>query len=502
MNKIIKYIVLIFVFFILTITYIFSQQLVVNEYDIFENSNEQATNIARYEDNLYVISQGICDNMNQCFSIYSLDSNNSIRWSRKFNWLNKGNYDIILVKDSTIYISSHGDFLYEYHVIKMTLEGDSLDHYNINLSDSFINGLSNDGIAIGDNEILLYGNGKNLQNQIVGFVLALDFEGNILSQAEYYDDESEWHNLAEIKYNPSSKNYFGILSSMGRPGVFRKWIVNIESDLRMTQIYELKSHFGTFDVKDNVAISENNNIVFFENYDDIQNSYPRNLVCIDVFGNVIWELKWPDIDWLSESKEYQIKNIKAVENKIIGCGIYNQYLESYNFWVSEGYIFQVSQDGNLDWERFYRYNINYDLLERELNFLDFTFGEESLHFVGRINNINTNEFNSLYLTTDKFGCVSETNCFDLISSNDNLNNIEQKINFYPNPLKDNLFISLPSSNKKIIITIFNNLGILVFEKEYNNQYELNIETNKLVPGIYHCYVNNDTKTYYHKVVKI
>lgn len=64
-----------------------------------------------------------------------------------------------------------------------------------------------------------------------------------------------------------------------------------------------------------------------------------------------------------------------------------------------------------------------------------------------------------------------------------------KLNAYPNPVKDNLFIELPNSSatrEEMELKVFNSVGKLVMQKSMTNRTgnEVNISTTDLVPGVY------------------
>lgn len=476
--------------FLCSFKYAGSQDRPYFEYDLFETSNESGNNAFSLNDKIFFISSAVCNStLKQCFTIFCLDNKYKFLWSKEFNWIDKGNKDILGAKGDTLFVSSHGDFNTEYHLLGLSLNGDSILHFQYDLSNSFISGLSNDGIALGESEILIFGSGTNINQENVGFIQSIDYGGNVLKRKTINEPESEWNHISELKYNSGTKKYYGILSSskLG-PRVNKKSIVAVNSDLNIDIVYDLKSHNGLFDVGNNLAILDNGDIVFFDVIDNLTSSYPEKLVCIDTEGSYKWQLNWPDIQFGFEFIDYNISNIKSKGNDVIGCGTFQRYVEFLNKWVNEGYIFKVSKNGILIWERFYTYSSSYDFFEKEISFSDIEEFNGKLNVIGNIYDVNDNKYKTLHVITNENGCTYSSNCEDL-QSNLSLSSSsaaikEEKILIYPNPIIRYMNVNV-LENPPYLIHIYNLKGALIKRmKNVNFLKSIQIDLNDLSTGLY------------------
>lgn len=76
------------------------------------------------------------------------------------------------------------------------------------------------------------------------------------------------------------------------------------------------------------------------------------------------------------------------------------------------------------------------------------------------------------------------------------------VNVYPNPLQNNLNISIPTkTNLPIQVTLYNTLGEQLINQQFNAQTELQIPLQKITSGIYMLQVKQGNSVYSQKVIK-
>lgn len=84
--------------------------------------------------------------------------------------------------------------------------------------------------------------------------------------------------------------------------------------------------------------------------------------------------------------------------------------------------------------------------------------------------------------------------------------VDTKVNLFPNPVKENLQVSLKldESSKKVTYTIIDGLGRFVSKEVHNNLKEenFNLDVSKLASGNYFLVVNTDTKAVARKFVVV
>lgn len=80
------------------------------------------------------------------------------------------------------------------------------------------------------------------------------------------------------------------------------------------------------------------------------------------------------------------------------------------------------------------------------------------------------------------------------------NDIYSDIHIYPNPFQDKLYLDIDPNHKESEITIYNSLGLLVFERKFNTTIN-EINLNELNSGIYFLTVKTGDYQYQKRIVK-
>lgn len=88
----------------------------------------------------------------------------------------------------------------------------------------------------------------------------------------------------------------------------------------------------------------------------------------------------------------------------------------------------------------------------------------------------------------------------LLSTVNDFSPAKYKILSYPNPTQGHFKINTGDGHAKIIVTIYDTLGNQLFEKEYPNQKEIEMDLNKMGKGIYTVRIFDVKQARYSKVV--
>jgi len=84
----------------------------------------------------------------------------------------------------------------------------------------------------------------------------------------------------------------------------------------------------------------------------------------------------------------------------------------------------------------------------------------------------------------------------------NIENQEtETIGAYPNPFRDYLFINIPKPSNGCLLLIYNTNGSEMIRQAITNN-KVNVDVNKLIPGIYIMKLINGTSIFLRKVIKI
>lgn len=127
-----------------------------------------------------------------------------------------------------------------------------------------------------------------------------------------------------------------------------------------------------------------------------------------------------------------------------------------------------------------------------------TTGLSFLNATSRTFKVPSNEVYACVISRN--GCIDTTSCIVV----DNLGIPSEDwfdLRYYPNPVKDNLFIDLGKVFEKGHISVFNNTGVLCYETDWQNKQNLKLSLNKLQPGLYFVRVNADeSNSQYFKII--
>ena len=117
----------------------------------------------------------------------------------------------------------------------------------------------------------------------------------------------------------------------------------------------------------------------------------------------------------------------------------------------------------------------------------------------------SNDGNYWLITTDRYGCKSDTSYFNVDWISTNTENIDiENINIYPNPSNSYFKINFVSKkSKEINLTITNSIGEYVYKRDiYNNekQFDISINLNNYSKGIYLLRIENNYGILHKKLI--
>ncbi|MCS7073369.1 MAG: T9SS type A sorting domain-containing protein, partial [Bacteroidia bacterium] len=77
----------------------------------------------------------------------------------------------------------------------------------------------------------------------------------------------------------------------------------------------------------------------------------------------------------------------------------------------------------------------------------------------------------------------------------------QEITVFPNPVSENLTIQLPKFNENSIVTVYDNIGKMIFSQQYPNTSVIQMNTQTWATGIYILTVKTEQEEFTEKIVK-
>ncbi len=73
---------------------------------------------------------------------------------------------------------------------------------------------------------------------------------------------------------------------------------------------------------------------------------------------------------------------------------------------------------------------------------------------------------------------------------------------FPNPIQNEINISLSEKEDNVLIKLYNTHGVEVFRNHFDNQMSIKIDCSKLPAGAYFLQLQSETATYTHKLLKL
>jgi len=300
---------------------------------------------------------------------------------------------------------------------------------------------------------------------------------------------------------PASNNnalYINIVHRNNIPPNYYATVRKIDLMGNTLWAYPLSGYTTATNITEQVVILDNENIVTRWFDEEFGSSNERNpyLICISNQGDSIWQYNFNDDGY----KKFPVAITKAANGDIIGCG----YVDNPNYNYSSGWLFRLSPNGDLLWEREY---ISYTPI---VNFLvpqgiDEDDNGNIIATGGIIDAIPTGgyEWNALLLKVLPNGCFTP-NCNggaeDTLIIASTVVGVDSSpkpfqpapavssLVLFPNPTNGVVKILLPTQRQNAQIRFFDLSGRVLktvpVPANHYNQYQMSIDTDDLSDGMY------------------
>ena len=480
-----------------------SSQNFSKSYDFIEGRGERGWLVSHYDGANYIISSYICPGtLDGCFTIAKVDLYGDVKWIKDVNWTDGANNKFVDIRNDTIFIATHannfidGNFLY---TLILNTEGDSLSLIENNYPSAEF---------LAHEDLLLHGDKCITSGQIV-------LQGDILSGLINIRDSNDSiqkiliespgfdGNVIEELNSISDTILYGLLYKSDDDG-YQRDIFSLDNDNNIEYIWSSDHNLSVNDVTSELAIMPNGNLVVLDVVDGFGS---ENIIrCIDKDGTELWHYNYPDIWPATDWWIYSIYDIKCNDdNEIYGCGSYEEYSEVTGSWETFGYIFKMSPDGDMIWERTYGQYLE-DISDYTFSFffcIDIK-DDGGIVLSGDLDAHGIEGRRAWLVSLDADGCLDTDDCGDMISdillSDNNILVDSDSPIISPNPTDDNIRINNISGDHSI--SIFDVHGRLVSDTRSYISNQL-IDLRTLVSGLYYVrIVSKDSgKTYTQKIVK-
>jgi hypothetical protein len=468
----------------------------------FNNKISVGNKCMKVEGNEIFINYVTLCNQKGCSGLVKIDSEGKIVWQKLFSWTNTGNRNTIALDEEDLYLCNK-DYIDNKHtisIIKINKEnGDSLNNLKI-LNTSNIVQLAIDGCIINKENIIINGWIQGSTDTVTGILQWINKKGEIGILKEYRIPKNQANSIYDLTVKNNNLHFIMFNRQIGSGFEDSRRITTTDSVGQILSSFDYGHNNAGIFVPVGMTITPEDDFVFTAWQPDsiFGGGTTPQLVKTDKIGNVKWYYNW-ESSFFGQKIQYTISDVQMAKNgDIIGCGyIFKGYYD--------GYIFRMSGDGTMLWER--RYNI--------LDSLDTKFDAIFLNNVGEDSEGNiiasgshTNSFNFddkvVLIKTNADGCIDSIGCEyrtiieeGTVSVGD-ISDSKKNI-IYPNPSSSSLFLNKTMS-KPYSYSIYNLLGEKISYKEMNSNEEIDISL--LPDGNYLLSITDRERTYQVSFIKI
>jgi len=153
-----KFIILIY-FFTVQLS-LFSQDTFIKNFNLGEFEFQTARQITLYEDRIFILVTGVCDQLYECSLYMEIDNQGEILWQRRLPWLDASSKSMV-VENDTIFISGNHPSQERWLWHQMSVDGgDSLATYEVFADGNIFNRMFNLGQVKYGDQFCIYGPGN------------------------------------------------------------------------------------------------------------------------------------------------------------------------------------------------------------------------------------------------------------------------------------------------------------------------------------------------------
>jgi len=437
---------------------------------INKGENRIARQVEIYQNRIFVLSTGVCNNQFECSLIIEIDDQGKVLWEKTLQWLDVAHNSMIIDED-VIYISGNHPSQKKWLWHHMSIDGgDSLHTYEVFDSTNIFDSMFNLGQVKFQNGFCIYGPGNQdgMESSLMYFVNKQGELDTLLTPFISNGDADPWEIVT------SEGKHLTAFISYKELGQDRKSIVaklTVEKQLDWAYISEGNS---LNDAVPNGA-ELNDSLAVYNTRDGFQGS--QNIRCINRDSTIFWVNENPQ--QIGLYKEY-FGVMSLTDGNILGVGSWGD-ARSEPLVLNTPWLKKISSEGINMWERrFVYFGVDEEESSYGLFFDAAELADGSLILVGTIDEGFSSPREILIARLDADGCLlgncdTEVDITDILSSTQNEYAIE--VNIYPNPASQVLRVQ--SQDVPDIIEVYSVDGERLIKKERSQEIDVSLLANGL-----------------------
>lgn len=391
--------------------------------------------LVEYEDRIFSLVGGACNNQNECSEVMELDKDGNVLWYRRIPWLDIASKSMVIRNDTISIVSNTTSTYQDIDLLHLNLDGDSLSHHKIVDKDTSYQSIWIQGMVHYNNKWVIAGKGEVAsEDTMTSLLYVVDSKGEIDTIIANQSSNQRADNIDVIIDSNNNLNVFTAYTRAWEPDI--RIITKYNEDWEVVFSYVSDPELDNFSQPRGAELQDGR-IAYVNGHVKEVIWNPGSILdlnsirVINEDASISWEYKYPD----DHSLERELLFIRTLSNGNIIAG------GSYSTWQSDPQILNtpfvicLSPEGELLWERAYvEFDADEDAKNGALwNVLEQENGQ--LLFIGHLYNENRD---ILLMRTDSEGCVIDS-C-DPVSEIVGVDDIEagnEAIHIYPNPITAN-----------------------------------------------------------------
>lgn len=417
--------------------------------------------ILHHKNRNFIISSKICDFGNfyrECSFLNEVDEKGNMIWTQEMPELDVGTKTMCLYEDQIIVTGNNNPVQDRFYMTRFSMDGDRLGFHEILHPTGGLAPMYQQVTTVYNDDIVLVSTGRR-NDSMLTFLLVVDTLGNV--KRDIIIQKVKWTSIAWTMFVDSRNLLTLMLELAGNPGEDHRKIIQYNPDFEV--VWSITTPY-TYPDRINPYGSElhDGRIIMACN---IKNDTYQigGVCCYNRDSTLSWQFEQP----YNRALERFIYRLKVIRNgDIVGCGSYSN--QTYNPRISRSpFLFRMSPDGEMLWERVYFDLDPRDGESRNGSFWDIEeLDDGGFLVVGRTSNENSD---LLWLRTDSTGCIDpgceEVNILDLTSDTEDVDKEESRVLIFPNPMSGegfSVYIKDFSEHQKYEINVIDQLGVSVY----------------------------------------
>lgn len=465
---------------------IFSQDTFIKRFNLGEF--QTARQIVLYEDRIFILVTGVCDQLYECSLYMEIDDQGEIVWQKRLPWLDAALKSMVIEND-TIFISGNHAQRDRWLWHQMSVYGgDSLATYEVIDTSNVYQLMSNFGTTKYGNKFCIYGSGE-MGTYETSLLYLVDNEGQLDTLLDILTTDIDSDPFEVIPDNDGNLVAFIRYREEGKNR--QRVVAKINSDKELFWTYFSEENAQQHAIP-NGAILEDGTIVYNSRE---QFNKAEKLRGIGPDSTIVW---WHDpTNVTGQTREFN--KIHTIEDgSILGLGMFGNRNVDPSIWEVP-WITKIADNESKIWERAF-YSFKDDGEDTHFGWFNdaVELNDGSFIVIGSMLLNPSQPITTIIARLDSDGCL-EPGCgvfndvTELLTSTKTIERLDFEI--YPNPVVDNLEIKMKGTPETL--EIYNLNGQLINSIENTKS----IEVDDLQKGIYLVKVFMDGKIGLKELVK-